>query len=83
MKNVFYGVLLCSVIGGLVWAYNSGYKSGANAEKGKVAETAKQQEQQMAAANQKILDLQRIIANNNDECFNRVWDDEIVRAVNP
>lgn len=83
MKNVFYGVLLCSVIGGLVWAYNAGYKSGANAEKVKIAETAKQQEQQMAAANQKILDLQRVIGNNNDECFGRVWADEIISAVNP
>jgi hypothetical protein len=83
MKNVLNCVLLVSVLLGLWWAYNSGYKSGINEERAKNAETAQKQEQQMSAANQKILDLQRIIANNNDECFNRVWDDEIIRAANP
>ena len=83
MKNVFYGAILCCVIGGVVWSYNRGYKSGQNAIKAEIAEKTQQQEQQIIVANQKILDLQRIIANNNDECFNRVWDDEIIRAANP
>ena len=83
MKNVLYGLLLLCVIGGLVWAYNAGYKHGSNAEKVKVVETAKQQEQKIVVANQKILDTQRIIANNSDECFDRVWPDEVIRAANP
>ena len=83
MKNVFYGAILCCVIGGVVWSYNRGYKSGQNSIKAEIAEKTQQQEQQIIVANQKILDLQRIIANNNDECFNRVWDDEIIRAANP
>lgn len=29
------------------------------------------------------LDFQRIISNNNDECFNRVWDSETINVVNP
>ena len=43
-------------------------------------------ESQLTAINQntrQTLDFQRIISNNNDECFNRVWDDETIGAVNP
>lgn len=34
-------------------------------------------------ANKKILDFQRLISNNNDECFNRLWPSEIIESVNP
>lgn len=39
--------------------------------------------QAIQEANKKIVDFQKKIANNNDECFNRVWSSEIIESVNP
>lgn len=64
-------------------AYEVGFAGGIASEQRKLSEINEATEARIVAANKKILDLQRIIAYNNDECFNRVWPDDIVEAVNP
>lgn len=66
-----------------IYAYSEGYKAGRNKVAAELHETTQAQAVEIMQANKKILDLQRIIGNNNDECFNRVWPDEIINAANP
>ena len=83
MKDVciFVGifVVLCATH---LFVYNRAYDSGVNAVKSELRETEQAQAAALKEANKKILDLQRIIGNNDDECFNRVWPDEIISSVN-
>lgn len=83
MKYVyaFAGILLV-LVGTHLFVYRKAYEAGSNAVKSELHETAQAQALAIKQANQKILDLQRIIGNNNDECFNRVWPDDIVKSVN-
>ena len=63
------------------------YSKGVADGKNKVnAERFREIQEQLVAVNNntlQTLDFQRIISNNNDECFSRVWDEEIIRVVNP
>lgn len=83
MKYVyaFAGILLV-LAGTHLFVYRKAYEAGSNAVKSELHEAAQAQALAIKQANQKILDLQRIIGNNNDECFNRVWPDDIVKSVN-
>ena len=83
MKDVFIFVGIFIVLCGThLFVYNRAYESGANAIKAELQESAQEQAVALREANKKILDLQRVIGNNNDECFNRVWPDEIIESVN-
>ena len=67
----------------LLAVYAKGMADGKNKA---IAGSLQAVESQLVAISQntkQTLDFQRIISNNNDECFNRVWDDETVGAVNP
>ena len=83
MKDVciFVGifVVLCATH---LFVYNRAYDSGVNAVKAELHESEQAQAIALKEANKEILDLQRIIGNNDDECFNRVWPDEIISSVN-
>ena len=83
MKDVciFVGifVVLCATH---LFVYNRAYDSGVIAVKAELHESEQAQAVALREANKKILDLQRIIGNNDDECFNRVWPDEIISSVN-
>ena len=84
MKYVYVCAAICIVLFGThLYAFKTGYASGCDKIKSELYEYAQTQTQALIKANQKILDFQRIIGNNNDECFNRVWSDEIISAVNP
>lgn len=65
------------------WCYKQGYKAAVAELKTEYTNTIATQQKAIENANQKILDFQRIISYNHDECFNRVWPDEIIRATNP
>lgn len=84
MKYVYVLAAICIVLFGThLYSYKTGYTAGSNAVKSELSELAQKQEKAIVEANKKILDFQVIIGNNTDECFNRVWDDEIIRSVNP
>lgn len=75
--------LLLLLFGTHTFMYGKGYKAGADAVRIEVYEETKKQTVAIVQANKKVLDLQRVISNNNSECFNWVWDDEIIESVNP
>lgn len=84
MKYVYaLGGILLLLLGTHTFMYGKGYKAGSNAVRIEVYEEAEKQAMAIAQASKKVLDLQRIISNNNSECFNWVWDDEIIKSVNP
>lgn len=84
MKYVYVCAGICLLLFGThLYAFKTGYAAGGDKIKSELQGIAESQAAAIVSANQKILDLQRVIGNNNDECFNRVWDAEIVLAVNP
>lgn len=83
MKYVYVLAAICIVLFGThLYTYKTGYTAGSNAVRSELSELAQKQEKAIAEANKKILDFQVIIGNNTDECFNRVWNDEIIKSVN-
>ncbi len=83
MKNVLFIICIIGLGCSHYWLYNRGFDAGtAKAIISSQKEIAKQ-ESDIVAASEKILDLQKIIANNTDECFGRVWPAEITSAANP
>lgn len=62
--------------------YRWGYSSGVAAERQRSVTATQKQDEAIARANKKILDLQKRIGYNTDECFNRVWPDDVIKAVN-
>ena len=66
-----------------IWAYKSGYKKGYTEAHIEYQGDLNAQAHAIQEANKKILDFQRLISNNNDECFNRLWPSEIIESVNP
>lgn len=84
MKYVYVCAGICLLLFGThLYAFKTGYASGGDKVKSELLATTQSQAQALAEANKKILDFQRLIGNNNDECFNRVWDAETISAVNP
>lgn len=84
MKYVYVCAAICIFLFGThLYAFKTGYASGRDKIKSELYELTQSQAQALAVANKKILDFQKIIGNNNDECFNRVWPDGIISAVNP
>lgn len=84
MKYVYVCAGICLLLFGThLYAFKTGYTAGGDKVKSELFETTQSQAQSLAEANKKILDFQRLIGNNNDECFNRVWDAETISAVNP
>lgn len=65
-----------------VWVYKSGYAKGQTDAYIEYQGDLNAQMQAIQEANKKIVDFQKKIANNNDECFNRLWPDEVVESVN-
>ena len=65
-----------------IWAHKSGYDKGRTDAYIEYQGELNAQMQAIQEANKKIVDFQKKIANNNDECFNRLWPDEIVESVN-
>lgn len=84
MKYVYICAGICLLLFGThLYAFKTGYAAGGDKIKSELLATTQSQAQALAEANKKILDFQRLIGNNNDECFNRVWDAETIGAVNP
>lgn len=84
MKYVYVCAGICLLLLGThLYAFKTGYAAGGDKIKSDLLATTQSQAQALAEANKKILDFQRLIGNNNDECFNRVWDAETISAVNP
>jgi hypothetical protein len=83
MKYVYAIVgFVLVLLGTHLYVYSKGCEAGRNQVKSELHQTTQKQLVALRQANQKILDLQRIIGNNNDECFNRLWPDEIIKSVN-
>ena len=84
MKYVYVCAGICLLLFGThLYAFKTGYASGGDKVKSELLATTQSQAQALAEENKKILDFQRLIGNNNDECFNRVWDAETIGTVNP
>lgn len=81
-KYIYFALLLFAIFAGL-WGYRLGYDKAKSEIINKNNDIIEQQRQAITNAQQKILDFQRVISYNNDDCFNRVWDEEIIRATNP
>lgn len=84
MKYVYLCGAICLILFGThLYAFKTGYTAGGDKVKSELLATTQRQTQALAEANKKILDFQRLIGNNNDECFNRLWPDEVINASNP
>ncbi len=84
MKYVYVCAAICLILFGThLYAFKTGFAAGGDKVRAELQGIAESQAAAIVSANQKILDLQRVIGNNNDECFGRVWADEIISAVNP
>lgn len=84
MKYVYICAGICLLLFGThLYAFKTGYTAGGDKIKSELLATTQRQAQALTEANKKILDFQRLIGNNNDECFNRLWPNEIVESVNP
>lgn len=84
MKYVYICAGICLLLFGThLYAFKTGYVAGGDKIKSELLATTQRQAQALTEANKKILDFQRIIGNNNDECFNRLWPDEIINVANP
>lgn len=84
MKYVYICAGICLLLFGThLYAFKTGYAAGGDKIKSELFATTQRQAQALTEANKKILDFQRLIGNNNDECFNRLWPNEIVESVNP
>lgn len=84
MKYVYaFAGIFIVLCGTHLFVYRKAFEAGSNAVKSELHEISQTQAMALMEANKKILDLQRVISNNNDECFGRVWPDEIIDAVNP
>lgn len=84
MKYVYVCAAICIFLFGThLYAFKTGYASGRDKIKSELYEYTQVQTQAVVKASQKILDFQAIIGNNYDECFNRVWPDDIISTVNP
>ena len=81
-KGFLYGFIVLALIGTMWQTYRSGYATGIADERVRHVEAERVQEKAIAEANKKILDLQKRIGYNTDECFNRVWPEDVVRIVN-
>lgn len=84
MKYVYVLAIFCGVLFGThLYSYKTGYIAGGNSVRSELSGLTQKQEKAIAEANKKILDFQVVIGNNTDECFNRVWPNEIIESVNP
>ena len=84
MKYVYIAVgVLLFLLSTHAFVYKSGHEKGYTDAYIEYQGDLNAQVQAIQEANKKIVDFQKKIANNNDECFNRLWTDEIVESVNP
>jgi len=83
MKTYLYAGLAIFVIFSHGYAYFKGKSAGKSEIIAQNGDLVAKQQKAIQDANKKILDFQRIIVYNNDECFNRVWDESIINATNP
>lgn len=65
------------------YVFKRGEETGYLKRQSELLQTIEGQYEQIKLANKKILDFQRLIGNNNDECFNRLWPNEVIESVNP
>lgn len=83
MNKIYVYAFIGILFVGLIWqSYKRGYSAGVADEQKQYIEQKYNQEKAIYEANKKILDLQKRISYNNDECFNRVWPEDVVRIVN-
>lgn len=83
MKKYIYVTIAVFLIFSHAWMYEQGKKAKTAEIREEYVKTIQNQQKAIENAEQKILDFQRIISYNNDECFNWVWPDEIIDAANP
>ena len=84
MKYVYaFAGIFFILCGTHLFVYREAFEAGRNQVQSELHEISQTQAVALMEANKKILDLQRVIGNNNDECFNRLWPDEIIESVNP
>lgn len=84
MKYVYLCGAICLILFGThLYAFKTGYTAGGDKVRSELLATTQRQAQALTEANKKILDFQRLIGNNNDECFNRLWPNEVIESVNP
>ena len=84
MKYVYLCGAICLILFGThLYAFKTGYTAGGDKVKSELLATTQRQAQALTEANKKILEFQRLIGHNNDECFNRLWPNEVILAVNP
>ena len=83
MKDIYTLLSIFAVLAlSYVWVYKSAYESGQQKAYIEYQGELNAQMQAVAEANKKIVDFQKKIANNNDECFNQLWPAEIIESVN-
>lgn len=83
LKRIYlYGFIVLALAIAAWQTYRAGYANGVSDERAKYLEASYEQGKAIAETNKKILDLQKRIGYNTDECFNRVWPEDVVRAVN-
>lgn len=84
MKRIYIDaiIILCLFLS-YVFVYKKGFDAGEQSVYSEMYQENQESVSAMVKASKKILDLQATIGNNTDECFNRVWSDEIISAVNP
>ena len=83
MKDLYALLAICAaLLLSYVWVYKAAYESGQREAYIEYQGELNAQMQAVAEANKKIVGFQKKIANNNDECFNQLWPDEIVESVN-
>ena len=83
MKYVYTAIAVVMILFTThIWAYKSGCDKGYTEAYIEYQGDLNAQMRAIQEANKKIVDFQKKIANNNDECFNRLWDESIIESVN-
>ena len=84
MKYVYTAIAVVMILFTThIWAYKSGCDKGYTEAYIEYQGDLNAQMRAIQEANKKIVDFQKKIANNNDECFNRLWSAEVIESVNP
>ena len=78
---IFAGIVILFI--SYVHTYNKGYDAGQKDAYIEYQGEINAQIKAVQEANKKIVDFQKKIANNNDECFNQLWSSDVIESVNP
>ena len=84
MKYIYIAISVVTILFTThIWAYKTGCDKGYTEAYIEYQGDLNAQMRAIQGANKKIVDFQKKIANNNDECFNRLWSAEVIESVNP